>query len=140
MSRVTYIDVAKGMAICLMVLGHSSIPSSLSNFIWAFHMPLFFIASGFTTNWERDTFMSFVKKKVRGLLLPFLIYSGVVMGVESMAGWNTLSNLLLRGWEGYALWFIPVLFIALLCAKATLKIRNVWARDILWGGAIVAGL
>lgn len=46
--RILWIDIAKAIAILLMVVGHTSIPNVLSNFIWAFHMPLFFIASGFT--------------------------------------------------------------------------------------------
>lgn len=50
--RLIWLDIAKATVIILMVLGHTSIPNSLSNFIWAFHMPLFFIASGWTTNWE----------------------------------------------------------------------------------------
>ena len=41
--RLQWIDVAKGIGIILMVLGHTSIPQMLSNFIWAFHMPLFFL-------------------------------------------------------------------------------------------------
>lgn len=45
-NRVAWLDIAKGMAIILMVLGHTSIPAVASNFIYAFHMPLFFIALG----------------------------------------------------------------------------------------------
>ncbi|QJD09405.1 acyltransferase family protein [Flammeovirga sp. MY04] len=64
-------DVSKGIGILLMVLGHTSIPSALSKFIWAFHMPLFFIASGWTTNWQKTDFITFTKRKLRTLLLPF---------------------------------------------------------------------
>lgn len=39
--RSVWLDVAKGITIILMVLGHSSIPDGLSRFIYAFHMPLF---------------------------------------------------------------------------------------------------
>ena len=45
-SRILWIDVAKGITIILVVLGHSSLPSTISRFIWAFHMPLFFLVSG----------------------------------------------------------------------------------------------
>ena len=48
--RLKWLDIAKGLGIILMVLGHTSIPKFASDFIWSFHMPLFFIASGFTTN------------------------------------------------------------------------------------------
>ena len=45
-NRKQWLDIAKGIAIILMVIGHTSIPNIASNFIYAFHMPLFFIASG----------------------------------------------------------------------------------------------
>ena len=45
--RIVWLDVAKGMAIILMVLGHSGLPSVINSFIFAFHMPFFFVASGF---------------------------------------------------------------------------------------------
>ena len=41
--RIDWIDIAKGIGIFLMVVGHTSIPSFLSNYIFSFHMPLFFI-------------------------------------------------------------------------------------------------
>lgn len=53
--RLTYIDIARGIAILLVVIGHLnqfyrnnldiSNPKMLS-FIYTFHMPLFFIISG----------------------------------------------------------------------------------------------
>lgn len=39
--RIDWIDLTKGIAIFLMVCGHTSIPLSISNWIWSFHMPLF---------------------------------------------------------------------------------------------------
>jgi len=50
--RIEWLDIAKCITIILMVVGHTTIPKILSNFIWAFHMPLFFIASGMTTNFN----------------------------------------------------------------------------------------
>lgn len=97
----------------LMVLGHTSIPQPLSNFIFAFHMPLFFIASGWTTNWEKLSLVEFLKRRTRTLLLPFIIYSMIVLGIMIAYGWYSISNWLVKGWgDGYALWFIPVLFFA----------------------------
>ena len=40
--RIDWIDLTKGIAIFLMVCGHTSSPLSLSYWIWSFHMPLFF--------------------------------------------------------------------------------------------------
>ncbi len=52
--RNTKIDVIKGMAIILVVLGHCGFPAT--NFIYLFHMAVFFIASGYCWNekmWRR---------------------------------------------------------------------------------------
>ena len=76
--RLEWMDVAKGIAIILMVVGHTSIPKSLSDFIWTFHMPLFFIASGWLTSWNKNTAQSFIRNKSKNLLLPFFSYSMIV--------------------------------------------------------------
>ena len=56
-NRLKWLDIAKGISIILVVIGHTSIPRFLSDFIWAFHIPLFFIASGWTTNWQKKDFI-----------------------------------------------------------------------------------
>lgn len=123
-SRLNWLDIAKGIAILLMVLGHTSIPSVLSNFIWAFHMPLFFIASGWTTNWQKTDFKDFTKRKIRTLLVPFLIYSLVVLIIYILQGWGDFNHWILNGWGAYALWFIPVLFLASVIAKKIYSIKD----------------
>jgi fucose 4-O-acetylase-like acetyltransferase len=123
-SRLYWLDIAKGIAILLMVIGHTSIPSVLSNFIWAFHMPLFFIASGWTTNWEKIDFIGFTKSKIRTLLVPFFVYSLVVLWMQIPQGWDDFNHWIRNGWGSYALWFIPVLFLASLFAKLIYGIKN----------------
>ena len=49
--RYKVIDVIKGYGICLMVCGHSGAP--FTDWIYLFHMALFFIASGYLWN-ERN--------------------------------------------------------------------------------------
>lgn len=137
--RIVWLDIAKGIAICLMVLGHTSIPALLSNFIWAFHMPLFFIASGWTTNFDKDSWKSFLYKKARGLVIPFLVYSLVVILIQDAMGWKSILSLVLEGWGGYALWFIPVLYLALINARLTLLLSNSKVRLLIVGGVILLG-
>ena len=81
-----------------MVIGHTSIPMSLSNFIWSFHMPLFFIASGWMTDWEKYSVKDFVFKKTRSILLPFVVYSVIVLSVKELAlGGGTWKNGYIKG-------------------------------------------
>lgn len=44
--RIDWIDVAKGIGIILMVMGHTSMPDAINRWIYSFHMPLFFLLSG----------------------------------------------------------------------------------------------
>ena len=132
--RLNWLDIAKGITILLMVLGHTSIPSVLSNFIWAFHMPLFFIASGWATNWQKTDFVGFIKRKFRTLLVPFLAYSLIVLLIYTLQGWGDFNHWIRNGWVSYALWFIPVLFLASLFAKVIYSIKN---RYLLFGCAFM---
>lgn len=131
--RLNWLDIAKAIAIILMVAGHSSIPLVVSNFIFAFHMPLFFIASGWTTDWGKYPFLDFVKRRTRSLLIPFVIYSAIVLLIHMHNGWMTMGNWLVKGWgDGYALWFIPVLFIATIIVKALYSFREVGGGRLFW--------
>ena len=123
-NRLQWLDTAKGITILLMVLGHTSIPSILSNFIWAFHMPLFFNASGWTTNWQKPDFKGFTKRRFRTLLVPFFVYSLIVLMIQILQGWDNFNHWIYNGWVSYALWFIPVLFLASLFAKVIYSIKN----------------
>lgn len=121
--RLQWLDVTKSLAIILMVLGHTSIPNVISNFIFAFHMPVFFLASGWCTHWEKYTYKDFFIRRCRTLLLPFAIYSLFVIGVSYLVGEALFSWE--KGWQGYALWFVPVLFVASLVAKLIMDIKHV---------------
>lgn len=133
-NRLKWLDIAKGITILLMVVGHTSIPLVFSNFIWAFHMPLFFIASGWATNWEKTDILGFTKRKFRTLLVPFFVYSLVVLLINILQGWDDFNHWIRNGWGSYALWFIPVLFFASLFAKLIYSIKN---RNLLLGCAFM---
>ena len=76
MKRDTTISIAKGIAIILMVIAHAEAPGWLCKFIFEFHMPLFFITAGFffSTKYLHDE-ATFVKKRVKGLYIPFVKWS-----------------------------------------------------------------
>lgn len=45
-NRISYIDIAKGIGIFLVIWGHIILNGPAYNIIYAFHMPLFFFLSG----------------------------------------------------------------------------------------------
>ena len=121
--RLEEFDVLKGIGILLVVLGHCNISDVLSRMIFSFHMPLFFMISGFF--YYRQSPTRFLKKTAMRLLVPWLffvalnIFYAVVYGfwlshdihstvIETLAKINPLreySHLLYR-----AIWFLIALF------------------------------
>lgn len=71
------ITIAKAIGIILMVIGHAGCPQLLFNFIYLFHMPLFFICSGifFKEMTTGESVLVYIKKRMKGLYVPFLKWS-----------------------------------------------------------------
>lgn len=67
------VAAAKGLAILLMVAVHAGSPEWSAHYIGMFHMPFFFIMSGycFKEKYLSDA-RSFVMKRVRGVWWPFV--------------------------------------------------------------------
>ena len=76
-TRLEYIDIAKGIGLILVVFGHLfSYNGELSIIIFSFHMPLFFFISGYCfCPHKYNDFESFLVKKVKHLVIPYLIFS-----------------------------------------------------------------
>lgn len=124
------IDALKGIAIFLVVLGHSIIlyPIDLHQndlcelvFRWlsSVHMPLFFVISGFCFSY-RGSYRHFIWKKVKRLLIPYFAFN-----VLDLIPRYLFPNLVNRPrgiaesvqkiiFDGGELWFLYVLFIIFL--------------------------
>lgn len=70
----TAISIAKGIGICLVLLGHFTFVPEVKRFIYCFHMPLFFFLSGYLF---RDRGISelprYIWKKIKSLYVPFVL-------------------------------------------------------------------
>lgn len=72
-NRIDWVDIAKGIGIILVVLGHLSTKGQFfRTIIYSFHMPLFFIISGFL--YRQKDFASSIKRGVKKLILPMLFF------------------------------------------------------------------
>lgn len=78
--RRQWVDIAKGIAIIAVVLGHVTysyspwklLPISVIT-VWLWHVPVFFLIGGFFVKEERlQNLVSFVKGKLKSLYLPIL--------------------------------------------------------------------
>ncbi len=76
--RILWIDFTKAVVMLLVIVGHSSIPAIFRGAIFSFHMPLFFLLSGYTTKCSETRQQIFlrIKKTAKGLLIPaFLLWA-----------------------------------------------------------------
>lgn len=120
--RVKYIDIAKGIGIVLVVMGHNDfalISSFAFKLIYSFHMPMFFFMSGMFFKPDIP-FQLFARRRFNRVLKPFLVtilliyFMRVFFSKVSIivATRNLLKNLYANGHylNWVQLWFLPHLF------------------------------
>ena len=150
--RIEYIDIARGIGILLVVLGHNDF-GYISPFgyklIYSFHMPLFFFLSGYFLN-VAIPFWDYFKKRFNSLLKPylftiFLIYFTSV-SFDGMSFSTAIRRITksLYGAGHYIdwvqLWFLPHLFAASLYAFLFFAIFGRWNNRYVRWVALVATL
>lgn len=83
-------DVAKGIGVYLVILGHLAVSYGRS-FLWifSFHMPLFFFMSGYFFVPEQYDFVALVRKKLKTLIFPYFIFLGIgAIVVKFVNAWS----------------------------------------------------
>ena len=83
--RLRWIDLARGLAIVLVALGHLTTGNGTSVWfpalddlhtgLYLFHMPLFFILGGLVLNVRGRDFRGFASRRARTLLVPYYVFS-----------------------------------------------------------------
>ena len=71
-------DLMKGIALILMMYDHLvKTPDGVHQFIYSFHMPLFFYLSGSTFSLSKNNYgiKYGVAKRMRSLLIPYFLFS-----------------------------------------------------------------
>ena len=134
-TRKQYLDIAKGIGIILVVLGHCpQVYNLLKQWIYAFHMPLFFIVSG--TVWCRTSHESkgyfnkiFLVDKVKRLVVPCYLWGIIYMILNALIDKSfsvvNIAYLLYGSQSGFShagsltsLWFLPCMFFAVCLFEA----------------------
>ena len=113
--RIGWIDNSKAIGIILVYIGHVIATSSFPCFlIYSFHMPLFFIISGYLVRGNKETCVGDVcKRKVVSLGIPYVVFSlfnYLLIKIFSISSPGALG-VLLYGWGRNPLWFLPMLLI-----------------------------
>lgn len=126
--RTPLYDVAKGICIISVVLGHLGIAT---RFVYFYHLPIFFFISGLFFNAEKHSFKDFLLKKIKSLYVPYVIISllfAIIFDFQNMKNIKYVLRIFL--FDGKApftgtFWFISCLFInstiAFITEKLTVK-------------------
>lgn len=142
--RIAWVDIAKGFTILTVIWSHTLAYGSLArNIIFCFHMPLFFILSGFTLKPAKDfeDFIIRTKKDFKRLILPVLIIvaissllSIIVTGVNPASEFNKYLYRLF--WangvsieDGMPSMGMPWFLVALFFAKFILRVLSLIFND-----------
>lgn len=137
--RLDYFDMAKGIAILCVILGHLGV-RDIDRVVVVFHMPLFFFVSGYFLSRKKYDYLSFVKKKVRSLLKPYY-FTGMIICLFSIplafyTGRPVLDTL--WGWIGGTLYGAGVIGIHHLFHWMPIFIGALWFLwAIFWGVLVV---
>ena len=130
--RLDYIDMAKGIGMLLVLLGHlqgdqiftlSPYIHPFCVFIFSFHMPMFFIISGILIaikSEETKDFATTAKKRFRGIMIPYYWFSFfyLLVVIKALIGGAIAPETLyvnlwyvIGGYGMNVLWFLPAIFL-----------------------------
>lgn len=139
--RIGYLDFLRGIAIITVVMGHiiqsnmrGAAADNCFNFIYSFHMGFFFFISGCAAalsfhknNWSN--FPAYLKKKTIQLLVPFVVWGGLVFLILNRISILELPSKLLSmlkypsedaPWFIFELFFIQLIYFisCAICSKS----------------------
>lgn len=102
--REIWADNAKAIGIFLMVLGHNALANDgVFDFIYSFHMPLFFILSGYFSSAKQELFLPYLKKNVKALLVPYVVFYLLTLPFGMFVIWAHPYNHPYDGWLEFIL-------------------------------------
>ena len=68
--RIESVDLTRGLCIILMIMAHIGFGSFFDHYVHAFHMPIFFLVSGYF--YKDKPLKQFFWTKTKTLLLPYV--------------------------------------------------------------------
>ena len=150
--RIAWVDIAKGITILTVIWSHSLPMSSLPrNLIFCFHMPLFFILSGFTLKPAKDIkdLIARTKKDFVRLIVPVIlitIATSILLGGPSVS--TEIHNIFYKLFWANAIPFedglpclgMPWFLVALFISKLLLRILSLLFKKDSELIAILCGL
>lgn len=130
--RISWLDNLKALGIFLVIFGHMVPDSFLKQYIFSFHVPLFFFVSGYLFDRNKYDFHQFFIRKIRTRLIPYLFFATVsflfwfflvcqfsssakALAIDPIKPFIGIFYAIgSGGWKvplNNALWFLPCLFV-----------------------------
>jgi fucose 4-O-acetylase-like acetyltransferase len=127
--NLDWVFISKGIGIILVVAGHFYPDGSpaywrwVRNVIYEFHMPLFFVLSGYLYDYRKFSYPDLIKRKANRLLLPYVSLALIFFVMKSVSGYfvkleypvdlSSTWNMLIDPVKSYVplLWFIHALLL-----------------------------
>lgn len=85
-TRLDYVDVCKWLGISLVIFGHMKMPGEVLQWIYAFHMPLFFVLSGYTYRAQRIDKEFLMKKNQDYICAVFAVCTDILPRRDEQLG------------------------------------------------------
>lgn len=148
-NREKWIDVARGIGIIFVVLGHCKRPDIILKMIQCFHMPFFFLISGYLCNESVISTGKLICKKWRAYIVPYFRFAIINLAFwipiqYIKTGGVALKKIILRYIIGIIysrgtwywmpncspIWFLTAIFCASIMMYGILRIKNRSVRII----------
>lgn len=140
--RLEHLDILRGLGIIFIVIGHISYDETVLQWLYSFHVPLFFFAAGAV--YKKRSVLSDLKRRAATVVVPYFAF-----GVPELIYWQLLERRfrpskmsfgrsalgLLTGQYDYLdfnshLWFLPCFFVAVVFYNALI---NVGGKKLAYG-------
>ncbi|MCH5327990.1 MAG: acyltransferase family protein [Coprobacter sp.] len=131
-SRLSYIDVAKGVAMLLVVMHHcgGSLDRGME-ILTMVDVPLFFLCSGYLAYKQTIDFPKEIIKKTKGILMPFVI----ILILMSIIRKVNVVDIFIKDITKSGYWFLEALYLIFLLWWGTVALcRHRAIRLAAWGG------
>ncbi len=147
-SRLAWVDYARGIGIFLVVVGHtlrgllnsglmepSAVAQFVDDWIYSFHMPLFFFVSGlFAERSAAKGPTQFVSDKLRTIAYPYVVWAVLQTSIQAALSGHTNNP---TRWQDVAvIWYVPpmqfwFLYALFVCFLLFLALRQLGVGS--WG-------
>lgn len=87
-TRDISIDMAKGIGMIAVIIGHMTVPVKVTDFIFSFHMPLFFLINGYF--FKEKSIKQCIWLKFKTLVIPYI--TTCILVIISSVFWNVLKG------------------------------------------------